>query len=1262
MIHFDPSEIANWADKPDAHYKIPELLRRLILATVPAPTLLSMPSGSSVRMPGWDGLLDVACGNTWTPKGASAWEFSCERDPKQKANRDYRKRTEDSRHVNTSQTMFVFVTPRRWQGKSDWVRDRVQEAPWADVRDLDADDLSAWLEQAPAVAHWFSRLIGKLPDTGIIPLDEWWETWSSSTQPKITPDLVLAGRSKQVKTLGEWFKAAAGHWYLQGDTRDEAIAFLGASAQTSAAQWGSAFLARAVVVQTAEAWRSLEHHPYPLVLVRDFDGIVSPQIAVGNGHHVLTPLGGSQDPHGNGQTLPRLGRDETVKALTVMGLSDHEAGSLARKTARRLSILRRFLLDDAGYPVPDWATSPSESLIGLILIGQWEESSEGDKDVIERLVGKPLTEIEDDITALAVTPDPPIVKVGQHWRLASHEEAWHCLASRLTPTLVARFKELASEVLGKASPEFELPVEERYLAVTRRMVLPHSSTLRHGIARSLALMGVHPEHARSVEAAAYIPSHTVSCLLAEGQGWHIWATLGNDLATLAEAAPDALLDAVERDLSFTSSPFKHLLAQEGNRLFPGALHTGLVWALERLAWSKEHFARVAMILARLAEIDPGGRVNNRPAESLRNLFLPWIRFSETSDKQRLETLQTLLDRHKQAGWRLIVQAYPSVRDFVLERRPPDWRPWGHDASLRPTRQECREFTDAIGQSLISHVQEDAERWADLVDIISNLSLETRKQALDQLLQRAEVLRQRPAALDLWAKIRSQLYRHRSHPDADWAMAAADVTKLAAAYEKLTPHDPVLATAWLFDGRPRLPNPASVDQEDPNGWENKRKRVEKAQQDAIQAVYEHGGYASVVGLAEVANAPNLVGIAVSFALDSSLATSLALPHIGVTNPKLREFAHGIMAALFDRLGWDHLELVLNQLKANGAEPNQIAALFLSAHANKETWQRLESESQVTQDSYWRTIPVFHILPRKSEEVSFGAQRLIDVQRSPDVVELISHADIADALAIQVLEQAPIDLSRQIAAGHRPQVDAYDIACLFEKLDRSNDVPDDVIARLEVPYLQVLHSDRPKLALHREVIKAPSIFADLISWAFKRSDEQADEMIDEQPPHRRAEIAFDILWRLHGLPGMGESGVVDPENLAAWVNEARRLCKERRREVIGEQQIGRVLANAPTGTDGIWPCEPVRDLLDALELQEIGRGFIIGKSNLRGVTSRRPLDGGSQERSLSREYRANAERIATRWPFTAQLLRKMAVDYESDARLFDQRSDWLDQFQA
>ena len=249
-----------------------------------------------------------------------------------------------------------------------------------------------------------------------------------------------------------------------------------------------ALLARALVVKTEDAWRSLERHAFPLTLVRDFSGGVSPQTAVSRGHHVLTPLDASQDPRGEGQTLARLGREDTSAALTKMGLPKYKVDDLTSKTARRVPVLRRFLIEEAGFPEPDWAASAPSPLTALVLIGQWEEDNEGDREIIENLIGKPLAEIEEDLAALAGIPDSPVVKVERRWRFTSHEEAWSILAPRLTQTYVTRFKGLAVTVLGQVSPAFELPPRERYMASVLGKSLPHSSTLREGIARTLALM------------------------------------------------------------------------------------------------------------------------------------------------------------------------------------------------------------------------------------------------------------------------------------------------------------------------------------------------------------------------------------------------------------------------------------------------------------------------------------------------------------------------------------------------------------------------------------------------------------------------------------------------------------------------------------------------------------------------------------------------------------------------------------------------------
>ena len=1249
MISFDPSEIEHWASRPDAPHRLPELVRQLILATIPMPSHIHMPSGSSIWRSGWDGKLVAEGANAWVPEGASSWEASCKKKPRGKAASDQSKRTADPTAT------FMFVTPRRWDDKDEWARNLSAEGRWAGVRVLDADDLAAWLGQAPAVAHWFARLIGKLPATGVVSLDEWWENWSIVANPRISAELVTAGRQDQAERMFQWFRAEPSHYYVQGDTQDEAIAFLAGCAQADERQWGPALLGRAVVVENADAWRNLEGHPSPLVLVRNFSGgNVSPQIAVGRGHHVLTPLGDHEDPSGAGVTLPRLGREEALQELANMGLSEVKARALVRSTARRLSIMRRRLVDEAGGPTPRWASSSTpHSLVALVLVGQWNGDSEADKAIVAEVVGKPYEEVERDLTGLMSVADSPVTKVGSRWRFNSHEEAWHLLAPRLTSSDVQRFERVANDVLGEVSPEFELPIKQRYMANVCGKVLSHSGTLREGTARSLALMGTHAGRVKTAERVPFVPARVVSHSLAEGKGWKTWATLGGTLTQLAEAAPEVFLDAVERDLDADSSPFQDLFAEEGDGLFGGTPHTGLLWALETLAWSPDLFARVAKCLARLAEIDPGGRVANRPAASLGSLFLPWKRFSEASDEHRLETLKMLLDAAPEEGWRLLVEAYPSS-GVVTGRRPPSWRPWAQDGSPKPTVDEYRTFGGQMIEMMFNHVGTEADRWADLVGIVSRFSPQDRKQIIELLSQHAESLGHHSAAIDLWTKLRGQLHRHHSYPEAAWAMGGKDLAALEAVYEQLTPVDPVAAHARLFDNWPDLP------EGEPRDHDEATERIAEARKAAIRAAYECSGVSTILDIAEAAEEPYAVGAAVALGIDPELAIDLAMKHLGSTDPKLRSMAYGGLRALFLQSGWKTLDEAITRAKASESTPQTIADIYLVAPAVRETWNRLDAESEEVRTAYWKSIRWANTSEWDAEDLDSAVQRLLSVRRSVDAVNWLTFQPIPHELVIQLLEAVPSDVAA--SPDQASSVDAYRVADLFKKLDQSEHVSDDTIARLETPYLEILQHDRPQLALHRQVVKEPSLFADVITWAFIRADGETEESVDDHALKLRTSIAFNVLWNQRLLPGLMEDGTVDAVALSTWVNEARRMCRERDREDIGDQQIGQMLANAPLGEDGNWPCEPVRDLLDDLESLHIGIGFTTGRMNLRGVTSRGVFDGGGQERSLADEFRQDAAKIGARRPFTARLLRQLADNYEMGARREDQMADWSDQFET
>ena len=233
----------------------------------------------------------------------------------------------------------------------------------------------------------------------------------------------------------------------------------------------------------------------------------------------------------------------------------------------------------------------------------------------------------------------------------------------------------------------------------------------------------------------------------------------------------------------------------------------------------------------------------------------------------------------------------------------------------------------------------------------------------------------------------------------------------------------------------------------------------------------------------------------------------------------------------------------------------------------------------QGCYWQGMNPWGV--SREEHASFVVEKLLAVQRSVTVAQWTAHSPVHHEIMIRTLEQLPADLAASTEP--KPGTDGiiYDIVKLLEKLDHSDEVGDDTIARLELPFISALgHCGRPNLAIYREIAKEPSLFADLIASTYRREDGQPDPMTDRQPSQVTTEILVQIISGSGEIPGNLGDGTVDYEAMATWVNEARRLCADRGRGEVGDTYIGNLLAKAPAGPDGIWPCEPVRELLDSI----------------------------------------------------------------------------------
>ncbi|GAI34957.1 unnamed protein product, partial [marine sediment metagenome] len=192
---------------------------------------------------------------------------------------------------------------------------------------------------------------------------------------------------------------------------------------------------------------------------------------------------------------------------------------------------------------------------------------------------------------------------------------------------------------------------------------------------------------------------------------------------------------------------------------------------------------------------------------------------------------------------------------------------------------------------------------------------------------------------------------------------------------------------------------------------------------------------------------------------------------------------------------------------------------------------------------------------------------------------------------------------------------------------------------------------------EIVKNdPSFFAQLVKWLFKRRDGVTENRDTESEELRkqRAEAALELLRSISVLPG-STGATIDQDRLDIWIDQARTLLGEAGRREIGDKQIGEYLARCTEGTDGIWPHEAVRKVIERVRSTDLESGVAISKFNSRGVVSRSPYEGGRQERELSARYKGNAQKLEFTYPRTAGILRELADDYERLAQDQDRSTE-------
>lgn len=1254
MKWIDSGDLKHWFTSKRRHCEqmLPELIRRLVAATASTVTRLDFPSGDGVTTGGWDGYLETSEISPFFPAGISGWEMGVQPSPEKKADDDFNQRTKKPDGLSRSKSTFVFVTPRPFPKRKQWEAKRSKQKKWKAVRVIAASELELWLDSTPAVALWLARQLDKVTDR-IRDIEAAWEEWSLATDPPMQALVLTAGRAAEVERVHQWLNAAPDLLEVQGDSPEEALAFLYAAMSELPEPAKTRSVSRCVLVDDIHQLRGCAQFQQPLIIAAPAECRSAVWPLIRKGHHVLLIADSNTiDYRDKLLVLPRARGSALEIALRNSKVPEAKAQRLVRDSGGSIPVLRRQMTRSTISP-PEWAEPEcARLLLPALLTGAWQESQTGDREIIETLSGMPYAEYIKALEPLLGVSDSPVRKIEDVWMIKSPLDAWFLLGRFVGVDHLSRYRKVATIVLSEVDPKYDLEPDQRWAAAIYNKSRHYSHWVQHGLVKSLVLLGVHGDRAGVSDSNLTADAITTD-VLRNANTWQEWSSLNRILPLLAEAAPEGFLAVLEETLLKTPTLFVDLMQDDGTTLGE-CRHSGLLWALEGLAWYPDYLDRTVRVLVGLAAIDPGGSWSNRPMATLRDVFLPLRPQTYAPASARLDAFDAVSKERADLAWKLSEGLVSG--GMLTAAHQFRWRPSAGQRNPLdpPTQEEYEEYVTGLLPRITQLISATPTNLLGGVTIFVNASF--LREAVVEALGHTE-----PRALanevrsQVWTALRELLHWINSHGDGD---IKKYVRVLTNQLERFAPDNALDAYAWILGSAwPNLP------QGEPEDYNERENLIAKTRENAAREVLKKASVKEIVEYASRVDYPGVFGHAFGRITSSDKDTEFvdAMARHAPVNVAL---IGGYSRGRWEVDGRDWTVRQAQRLHALGSSPEAIAALYLGIPEDRCTWEEVASYGKDVERAYWQ-----HTRGRSREgtqDVDIAVEKLIEADR-PDIALELAGASKASVGSdtLQRLLRALLDFDPKDRRMDGTMYRFY-LGAVFNQLYQRNELSLEELASLEWPFARILAdrlhrpTDAP-LAVHRLLQRDPSFFSTLVSFVYRRDDKQespSDAGLDENQRKGRANNAREILasWQL--LPGLQDDRAIVGATLIRWVEQARRQCADTGHVTGCDLQIAEILAKSPSGSDGAWPHEAVRDVIERLQSRVVDEHFEVAIYNNRGVTTRGLDEGGAQERALAKKYDEMSKVVGSRWLRTRTILKRVAAHYERYAKHEDASTELRD----
>lgn len=932
--------------------------------------------------------------------------------------------------------------------------------------------------------------------------------------------------------------------------------------------------------------------------------------------------------------LPQAQKYEVEELLKKHDFAAGQAAALAQRSNGEAYLLAQLLSGTSERR--EWAKGKvGYQLRHLALLGGWYDALSADKEAVTRLIGEPYDSWVQVLYPLTRESEPPVLLEGGVFRPVSRYDTWQQLGVYLTDADLQRFRSAAVEALKSTDPRLDLPKDRRvYSTMARDLPVTTSALLREGLAETLTLLAGQKDALKTSVGLAEQVATAVVVELFDTLDWKRWATLSPFMPALAEAAPDIFLGAVDRALnSGNENPILELFGQNEDPFLGRTYHTGLLWALEVLAWHQDYLSRVALCLARMVRFPLPGNMANNALNSLRSIFLTWLPQTLASVEQRHAAVKKITEEYPEIGWQLLMAILPETHQSSSYNPKPVWRNWfDKEWTGQVTRHEMMRQIINYAQLAVTCAVRDTTQLKQLIERWDHLPREAVDQILAYLTSPAFTERSDTERFMVWEQLVDEVEKHRKYSEQDWAMPDEELRRLEAVATVIQPKSIVVQYQRLFD---------DYDHHffESDDYEAEQKKLKDKRDGAVLEIISTAGLEAIIDMSQRVKIPSELGEALGRVGDEKTDRFLLPSYLLNEDRRITGLTRGYVWARYFTAGASWAEAI----NVTSWSLEQKAAFFAFLPFHAVAWRRADTVLGGEASVYWNQI--YPNVFQAREDLKEAVTKAIEHKRGDIAVDGINSMRFNK-------QPIPIDLAlaavKTLLANYKKgdRIDHHDLLEVIKILQKSNEVDIEEMTSIEFQTLNLLDrfSGAAPVVLERRLATDPKFFHTMLTRAF-RSENVTEEQSSKKEKDEFAGHVFRLLYRWQTPPGTIDGENFDTATFQAWIGDVEQLCKSSGHWKIAQQLIGTSFVYAPLGVEGLLRHTGAAKILDARESDEMRRGFTTGLFNLRGVHG---YTAGKEELQIATNYHDFAERFETAgFVQIATTLRQLSESYKREA---------------